>query len=592
MIIERVNPKIKYIYHYTSKENVKKIMQDKKIISKDKYVFFTESLRDSITAFEREMMVEDKLYIDVNGVLKKRKKCNKSDYCILRIPYKNDGQFYKFTFENQTSESIYSISLSHKGEYNFSDAKVIEFPTNKMLKVLTKAATAAIITGVILFPYNTFAASWLDTNNYDISWYTSNPSSATYQINTAKEMAGLAHLVNEENMTFSGKGIKFSSDIDLSENKWETIKSIFNGSICGSHRFILNWLDGNIFENRNVDNLYYAYNVYIDSSRDTQKIILPKPYTIAKLKEETGARAVFVNNKELLDDTILNSSNITKNDVIDVFMHKFITIEDTIRGIKIPIRLESGDSIENVKMRYSEKTNIPVDKMIIMYKNKKLNDERTLADYNIQMDETINVYTKIEINMIAENDGNVIESQNITSMSGEKVKIKFNPGNKYIIEKVLVNGINKTNEISNNELDITCADKDIDIKATYKLINDSKKDENNKENEDKKDDNKNNGTKQDEDKKDEIKQDEKKEDETKKDDKEINDKSDKDETILDEDKNKEQQSEKENQVIEETERETKTINNPKTGDNITWYIVAFFNSIAGIVISFFKRKNK
>lgn len=592
MNIERVNPKIKYIYQYTSKENVKKIMQDKKIISKDKYVFFTESLKDSITAFEREMMVEDKLYIDVNGVLRKRKKCNKSDYCILRIPYKNDGQFYKFTFENQTSESIYSISLSHKGEYNFSDAKVIEFPTNKILKVLTKTATAAIITGVILFPYNTFAASWLDTNNYDISWYTSNPSSATYQINTAKEMAGLAHLVNEENMTFSGKGIKFSSDIDLSENKWETIKSIFNGSICGSHRFILNWLDGNIFENRNVDNLYYAYNVYIDSSRDTQKIILPKPYTIAKLKEETGARAVFVNNKELLDDTILDSSNITKNDVIDVFMHKFITIEDTIRGIKIPIRLESGDSIENVKMRYYEKTNIPVDKIIIMYKNKKLNDERTLADYNIQMDATINVYTKIEINMIAENDGNVIESQNITSMSGEKVKIKFNPGDKYIIEKVLVNGIDKANEIINNELDITCEDKDIDIKATYKLINDSKKDDNNKENEDKKDDNKNNGTKQDEDKKDEIKQDEKKDDETKKDDKEINDKSDKDETILDEDKNKDQQSEKENQVIEETERETKTINNPKTGDNIIWYVVAFFTSIAGMVISFFKRKNK
>lgn len=569
MIIERVKPKIKYIYHYTSKENVKKIMKDKKIISKDKYVFFTESLKDSITAFEREMMVEDKLYIDVNGILRKRKKCNKNDYCILRIPYKDDGQFYKFTFENQTSESIYSISLSHKGEYNFSDAKVIEFPTNKILRVLTKTATAAIITGVILFPYNTFAASWLDTNNYDISWYTSNPSSATYQINTAKEIAGLAHLVNEENMTFSGKGIKFSSDIDLSENKWETIKSIFNGSICGSHRFILNWLDGNIFENRNVDNLYYAYNVYIDSSRDTQKIILPKPYTIAKLKEETGARAVFVNNKELLDDTILDSSNITKNDVIDVFMHKFITIEDTIRGIKIPIRLESGDSIENVKMRYSEKTNIPVDKMIIMYNNKKLNDERTLADYNIQMDATINVYTKIEINMIAENDGNVIESQNITSMSGEKVKIKFNPGDKYIIEKVLMNGINKTNEVINNELDITCADKDIDIKATYRIINNSKKDDNN-----------------------ETKQNENKEDQTKKDDKEINGKSNKDEILSNEDKNKDQQSEKENQVIEETERDTKTINNPKTGDNITWYVVAFFTSISGIVISFFKRKNK
>lgn len=577
MKIERVNPKIKYIYHYTSKENAKKIMQDKKIISKDKYVFFTESLKDSITAFEKEMMVEDKLYIDVNGILKKRKRCNKSDYCILRIPYKNDGQFYKFTFENQCPESIYSISLTHKGEYRFNDVKVIEFPNNKMLRVLTKTATAAIITGAILFPYNTFAASWLDTNNYDISWYTNNPSESKYQISTAKEMAGLAHLVNEENITFSGKTIKINSTIDLSENNWETIKNIFNGTICGSHRFILNWLDKTLFENRNINNVDYSYDVYIDSSYNKRKVIVPKPYTVAKLKEVTGARAVFLNNKKLLDDTILDSSNITKNDVIDVFIYRYMTIEDTVTGVKIPIRFESGDSIDNVKERYSEKTNIPVDKIIVKYKNKELKDGRTLADYNIQMDETLNVYTKININMIAKNGENVVDSQSIASISGEKEKIRFNPGNKYIIEKVLVNGIDKTNEIVNNELEIACKNEDIDIKATYKLINDSKKDENNKENEDKKDDNKNNGTKQDEDKKD---------------DKEINDKSDKDEKISNEDKNKDQQSDTENQVIEKVEKETKTINNPKTGDDITLYIVAFFTSIVGIVISFFKRKNK
>lgn len=583
MKIERVNPRIRYIYHYTSKENAKKIMQDKKIISKDKYIFFTESLKDSITAFEKEMMVEDKLYIDVNGILKKRKRCNKSDYCILRIPYKNDGQFYKFTFENQCPESIYSISLTHKGEYRFNDVKVIEFPNNKMLRVLTKTATAAIITGAILFPYNTFAASWLDTNNYDTSWYTNNPSKSEYQISTAKEMAGLAHLVNEENVTFSGKSIKINSTIDLSENNWETIKNIFNGTICGSHRFILNWLDKTLFENRNINNVDYSYDVYIDSSYNKRKVIVPKPYTVAKLKEVTGARAVFLNNKKLLDDTILDSSNITKNDVIDVFIYRYMTIEDTVTGVKIPIRFESGDSIDNVKERYSEKTNIPVDKIIVKYKNKELKDGRTLADYNIQTDETLNVYTKININMIAKNGENVVDSQNIASISGEKEKIRFNPENKYIIEKVLVNGIDKTNEIVNNELEITCKNEDIDIKATYKLVN------NDEGKEDKQDKNKDGETKQeDKDKKDENKNNETKKDENK--DKESDDKTDNDATLSNEDKNNNQPSESEKQIIEETE--TKIINNPKTGDTITYYIVAFFTSIAGIIISFLKRKDK
>ena len=72
MNIEKVNPNIKYVYHYTLKKNVKKILNDKAIKSKDQYVFFTKSLNNSIIAFEREMMQENKLYIDVEGNLRKR----------------------------------------------------------------------------------------------------------------------------------------------------------------------------------------------------------------------------------------------------------------------------------------------------------------------------------------------------------------------------------------------------------------------------------------------------------------------------------------------------------------------------------------
>ena len=44
----------------------------------------------------------------------------------------------------------------------------MEFPKNRKLNVFSKTAVAAIVAGIMLFPYNTYAASWLDTNNYDI----------------------------------------------------------------------------------------------------------------------------------------------------------------------------------------------------------------------------------------------------------------------------------------------------------------------------------------------------------------------------------------------------------------------------------------
>ena len=34
-----MNPKIKYVYHFTLKKNVEKILADKAIVSKDEYVF-------------------------------------------------------------------------------------------------------------------------------------------------------------------------------------------------------------------------------------------------------------------------------------------------------------------------------------------------------------------------------------------------------------------------------------------------------------------------------------------------------------------------------------------------------------------------
>lgn len=468
MNIEKINPNINYVYHYTSKKNVKKILNDKAIKSKDQYVFFTESLHDSVIAFEREMMQENRPYIDVNGFLRKREKCNKSDYCILKIPYINDNEFYKFNFENQKEESIYTLSVAHKGEYKFKNAKILEFPKpkSKKLNVLSKTAAVAIATGMMLFPYNVYAADWLDTDNYDTGWYISETVS-DYSISNAKELAGLAHLVNSENKTFAGKTINITADIDLTENTWVTIDDIFQGTICGSHRIILNCFDGEFAENKNINNVVYQLTV-LENNTALKDVTLLSPYTVEVLKNTTGTISVFLNNEELSNDTSLLELDLKEDDIIDVFNGQHLYIQNS-KGVKTPLYYESSDSIERIIEIYSGRINIPKEKIVLKYNGKELDTKKVLADYNIQNHSIINAYEKFDITTSVVGGKGSITSSKDTAIPGETIKITLNPNSEYELAELTVNGTDKTEEVQNNELTVTCGEEDINIKVSYKL---------------------------------------------------------------------------------------------------------------------------
>ncbi|MGI6033274.1 MAG: hypothetical protein ACOX69_07635 [Coriobacteriales bacterium] len=133
---------------------------------------------------------------------------------------------------------------------------------------------------------------------YDTSWYTSHKNASTYTITNAKQLAGLARLVDVDGVTFEGKTIKLGADIDLS-------------GVCGKEKG-RTWLPigwDNTAETGSSHISKWAFSGVFDG----QGHKISHLYVDQRINSKIGAAALFgvVNNASLKNFSVSGKSVAT-----------------------------------------------------------------------------------------------------------------------------------------------------------------------------------------------------------------------------------------------------------------------------------------